>query len=112
MQYYDFADIAEDAARKFAEFLSVRFPTSPPAVITDEIRDEVRRRANSIASSALNEDEHLLAFALAAPSTHTVVVKFKDNVTVSLSVFYCLLLLFSSSMSKYEVEEVGRAKPW
>ncbi|XP_019892014.1 probable G-protein coupled receptor 158 isoform X2 [Musca domestica] len=80
--YYDFADIAEDAARKFAEFLSVRFPTSPPAVITDEIRDEVRRRANSIASSALNEDEHLLAFALAAPSTHTVVVKFKDNVTI------------------------------
>ncbi|XP_061398216.1 metabotropic glycine receptor [Musca vetustissima] len=80
--YYDFADIAEDAARKFAEFLSVRFPTSPPSVITDEIRDEVRRRANSIASSALNEDEHLLAFALAAPSTHTVVVKFKDNVTI------------------------------
>ncbi|XP_073820768.1 metabotropic glycine receptor-like isoform X2 [Musca autumnalis] len=80
--YYDFADIAEDAARKFAEFLSVRFPTSPPSVITDEIRDEVRRRANNIASSALNEDEHLLAFALAAPSTHTVVVKFKDNVTI------------------------------
>ncbi|XP_073820793.1 uncharacterized protein [Musca autumnalis] len=80
--YYDFADIAEDAARKFAEFLSVRFPTSPPSVITDEIRDEVRRRANNIASSALSEDEHLLAFALAAPNTHTVVVKFKDNVTI------------------------------
>lgn len=83
MQYYDFADIAEDAARQFAEFLSGRFPTSPPSVITDEIRDEVRRRANNIASYALSQDEHLLAFALAAPSIHTVVVKFKDNVTVS-----------------------------
>ncbi|XP_075153883.1 G-protein coupled receptor 158 smog isoform X2 [Haematobia irritans] len=80
--YYDFADIAEDAARQFAEFLSGRFPLSPPSVITDEIRDEVRRRANTIASYALNEDEHLLAFALAAPSIHTVVVKFKENVTI------------------------------
>lgn len=52
-------------------------------MITEEIRDEVRRRANGIATNALNEDEHLLAFALAAPSIHTVVVKFKDNVTVS-----------------------------
>uniref|UniRef100_A0A1A9WMB5 G-protein coupled receptors family 3 profile domain-containing protein n=1 Tax=Glossina brevipalpis TaxID=37001 RepID=A0A1A9WMB5_9MUSC len=79
--YYDFRDIAEDAARQFTEFLANKFP-SAPAVITDQIRDEVRRRANGIASYALSEDDNLLAFALAAPSIHTVVVKFRDNVTI------------------------------
>lgn len=81
-QYYDFRDIAEDAARQFTEFLANKFPSVPPAIVTDQIRDEVRRRANGIASYALSEDDNLLAFALAAPSIHTVVVKFRDNVTV------------------------------
>uniref|UniRef100_A0A1B0AGW5 G-protein coupled receptors family 3 profile domain-containing protein n=1 Tax=Glossina pallidipes TaxID=7398 RepID=A0A1B0AGW5_GLOPL len=80
--YYDFRDIAEDAARQFTEFLANKFPSVPPAIITDQIRDEVRRRANGIASYALSEDDNLLAFALAAPSIHTVVVKFRDNVTI------------------------------
>uniref|UniRef100_A0A1B0AH92 Uncharacterized protein n=1 Tax=Glossina pallidipes TaxID=7398 RepID=A0A1B0AH92_GLOPL len=80
--YYDFRDIAEDAARQFTEFLANKFPSVPPAIITDQIRDEVRRRANAIASYALSEDDNLLAFALAAPSIHTVVVKFRDNVTI------------------------------
>ncbi|XP_037959512.1 probable G-protein coupled receptor 158 isoform X2 [Teleopsis dalmanni] len=82
---FDFTDITEDAARQFTEFLTTKFPDSVPQaqqVITDEIRDEVRRRANGIASYALNEDDNLLAFAIAAPSIHTVVVKFRDNVTI------------------------------
>uniref|UniRef100_A0A1B0APJ8 Uncharacterized protein n=1 Tax=Glossina palpalis gambiensis TaxID=67801 RepID=A0A1B0APJ8_9MUSC len=80
--YYDFRDIAEDAARQFTEFLANKFASVPPAVITDQIRDEVRRRANGIASYALSEADNLLVFALAVPSTHTVVVKFRDNVTI------------------------------
>ncbi|XP_065357902.1 metabotropic glycine receptor isoform X3 [Calliphora vicina] len=82
--YYDFSDVAEDAARQFTDFLASKFSTNPPAVISDQIRDEVRRKANGIATYALNEDEHLLAFALAAPSIHTVVVKFRENVTIPL----------------------------
>ncbi|KAI8118663.1 putative G-protein coupled receptor 158 [Lucilia cuprina] len=82
--YYDFSDVAEDAARQFTDFLASKFSTNPPATITDQIRDEVRRKANGIATYALNEDEHLLAFALAAPSIHTVVVKFRENVTIPL----------------------------
>ena len=84
LQYYDFSDVAEDAARQFTDFLANKFSANLPVSITDQIRDEVRRKANSIATYALNEDEHLLAFALAAPSIHTVVVKFRENVTVSI----------------------------
>ncbi|XP_034126047.1 probable G-protein coupled receptor 179 isoform X4 [Drosophila guanche] len=81
--FYDFTDIAEDAARQFIEFLSNKFPNAnTPIAIDESTRAEVSRRANSIASYALNEDENLLAFAIAAPSIHTVVVKFRDNVTI------------------------------
>ncbi|XP_033249589.1 probable G-protein coupled receptor 158 isoform X4 [Drosophila miranda] len=81
--FYDFTDIAEDAARQFIEFLSNKFPNAnTPIAIDEPTRAEVSRRANSIASYALNEDENLLAFAIAAPSIHTVVVKFRDNVTI------------------------------
>ncbi|KAH8257693.1 hypothetical protein KR038_003244 [Drosophila bunnanda] len=82
-QFYDFTDIAEDAARQFIEFLSNKFPNAnTPITIDEPTRAEVSRRANAIASYALNEDDNLLAFAIAAPSIHTVVVKFRDNVTI------------------------------
>lgn len=82
-QFYDYTDIAEDAARQFIEFLSGKFPNAnTPIAIDEPTRAEVSRRANGIASYALNEDDNLLAFAIAAPSIHTVVVKFRDNVTV------------------------------
>lgn len=90
MQFFDFSDIAEDAARQFTEFITNKFGTSGPPTqqaITAELREELRRRANGIASYALNEDENLLAFAIAAPSIQTVVVKFKDDVTVSVDTF-------------------------
>ncbi|XP_041450643.1 uncharacterized protein LOC111076968 isoform X3 [Drosophila obscura] len=81
--FYDFTDIAEDAARQFIEFLSNKFPNAnTPMAIDESTRAEVSRRANSIASYALNDDENLLAFAIAAPSIHTVVVKFRDNITI------------------------------
>uniref|UniRef100_A0A6P4FQD6 Probable G-protein coupled receptor 179 n=1 Tax=Drosophila rhopaloa TaxID=1041015 RepID=A0A6P4FQD6_DRORH len=81
--FYDYTDIAEDAARQFIEFLSSKFPNAnTPITIDEATRAEVSRRANGIASYALNEDDNLLAFAIAAPSIHTVVVKFKDNVTI------------------------------
>nr|XP_036226167.1 uncharacterized protein LOC106624095 isoform X2 [Bactrocera oleae] len=83
--FFDFSDIAEDAARQFTEFITNKFGTSGPPTqqaITAELREELRRRANGIASYALNEDENLLAFAIAAPSIQTVVVKFKDDVTI------------------------------
>ncbi|KAH8341392.1 hypothetical protein KR059_005837 [Drosophila kikkawai] len=81
--FYDFTDIAEDAARQFIEFLSSKFPNAnTPITIDEPTRAEVSRRANGIASYALNEDDNLLAFAIAAPSIHTVVVKFRDNVTI------------------------------
>ncbi|XP_030382919.1 probable G-protein coupled receptor 158 [Scaptodrosophila lebanonensis] len=80
--FYDFTDIAEDAARQFIEFLSNKFPSNAPITIDDQTRAEVSRRANGIASYALNEEDTLLAFAIAAPGIHTVVVKFRDNVTI------------------------------
>ncbi|KPU74370.1 uncharacterized protein Dana_GF23529, isoform D [Drosophila ananassae] len=81
--FYDYTDIAEDAARQFIEFLSGKFPNqNAPIAIDEPTRAEVSRRANSIASYALSEDDNLLAFAIAAPSIHTVVVKFRDNVTI------------------------------
>ncbi|XP_012155421.1 uncharacterized protein LOC101453059 isoform X2 [Ceratitis capitata] len=83
--FFDFSDIAEDAARQFTEFITNKFGSSGPPTqqaITADIREELQRRANSIASYALNEDENLLAFAIAAPSIQTVVVKFRDDVTI------------------------------
>ncbi|KAM8716674.1 hypothetical protein ACLKA7_003534 [Drosophila subpalustris] len=81
--FYDFTELAEDAARQFTEFLSNKFPNANTPIAIDELtRSEVSRRANAIASYALNEDDNLLAFAIAAPSIHTVVVKFRDNVTI------------------------------
>ncbi|XP_034475109.1 probable G-protein coupled receptor 158 [Drosophila innubila] len=81
--FYDFSELAADAARQFTEFLSNKFPNANTPIAIDELtRSEVSRRANSIASYALNEDDNLLAFAIAAPSIHTVVVKFRENVTI------------------------------
>lgn len=110
MQFYDYTELAGEAARQFTEFLSNKFPNANSAIaIDEETRAEVNRRANSIASFALGEDENLLAFAIAAPSIHTVVVKFKDNVTVSSSAKLGQpttlqgynLLLFSPPFSRY-----------
>ncbi|XP_053961780.1 uncharacterized protein LOC128865430 isoform X1 [Anastrepha ludens] len=83
--FFDFSDIAQDAAHQFTEFIVSKFGSSGPSTqqtITTELREELQRRANGIASYALNEDENLLAFAIAAPSIQTVVVKFRDDVTI------------------------------
>lgn len=120
MQFYDYTELAGDAARQFTEFLTNKFPNAnTPIAIDEEMRAEVNRRANSIASFALGEDENLLAFAIAAPSIHTVVVKFKDNVTVSSrtprnwdkpppTTSYNLLLLFSAIFRYHHIRCITR----
>lgn len=45
--------------------------------------NEIRNRANSIANEALQEDENLLAVALAAPSIKLAVVQFRDRVEIN-----------------------------
>lgn len=71
MQFYDAYDVTICAAKKLAEYLhSIR----PVNTITSDIR----QRANAIASETLQEDEGLLAIAIAAPSLKLAVVQFRD----------------------------------
>ncbi|XP_037926728.1 probable G-protein coupled receptor 158 isoform X3 [Hermetia illucens] len=71
--FYDVTDITVDAAKKFAEYLASKSTT-------DLV--EIRKRANSIANNALQEDENLLAFAIAAPIIPIAVVQFRENVNI------------------------------
>lgn len=76
VQFYDAYDVTIDAARKLAEYLnSIR----PVSIITPEIRNH----ANAIASESLQEDEGLLAIAIAAPSLKLAVVQFRDVIELA-----------------------------
>lgn len=75
-QFYYAYDITIDAAKKLAEYLnSIR----PVNAITPEIRNQ----ANAIASESLQEDEGLLAIAIAAPSLKLAVVQFRDVIELA-----------------------------
>lgn len=65
-----------EAAKKLADYLnSIR----PVNTITPEIRSQ----ANNIATETLQEDEGLLAIALAAPSLKLAVVQFRDTIEIA-----------------------------
>lgn len=68
--------MAIEAAKKLADYLnSIR----PVNTITPEIRSQ----ANSIATETLQEDEGLLAIAIAAPSLKLAVVQFRDTIEIA-----------------------------
>lgn len=75
-QFYYAYDVAIDAAKKLAEYLNSKRPVS---IITPEIRAQ----ANAIASESLQEDEGLLAIAIAAPSLKLAVVQFRDVIELA-----------------------------
>ncbi|KAJ6646142.1 putative G-protein coupled receptor [Pseudolycoriella hygida] len=70
--YYDASDVTVRSAKQLADYLGRRS--------SDALSTEVRQKANEIAVSALNEDEGLLAVAIAAPSIKLAVVQFRDHV--------------------------------
>lgn len=75
-QFYDAHDVTFDAAKKLADYLnSVR----PVHTITSEIRNQ----ANAIATESLQDDEGLLAIAIAAPSLKLAVVQFRDIIEIT-----------------------------
>lgn len=51
----------------------------PVSIITSDIR----KRANDIASESLEEDEGLLAMAIAAPTLKLAVVQFRDVIDIA-----------------------------
>lgn len=57
------------------------------------ITSEIRNRANAIASESLQEDEGLLAIAIAAPSLKLAVVQFRDIIDIASEVSYNHTLL-------------------
>ena len=67
--YYDVSDITKSAARQLADYLI----TKPP-------HSEIRQKANDIAIEALQNDDGILAVAVAAPSLKLAVVQFRDHV--------------------------------
>lgn len=77
IQFYDAHDVTIEAARMLADYLNSIRPASP--VVTPEIRN----RANAIASESLQEDDGLLAIAIAAPSIKLAVVQFRDVIELA-----------------------------
>lgn len=75
LQYFDVSEATVGAAKKLADYLATRTATS--------VTPEIRKRANSLATEALQYDEGLLAVALAAPAIKLAVVQFRDSVEVS-----------------------------
>lgn len=78
-QFYDAYDITLDAAKKLADYLNLIRPVST-------ITSDIRKRANAIASESLDEDEGLLAIAIAAPSLKLAVVQFRDVIDIATDV--------------------------
>lgn len=70
-----------NAAQKLGEFISSETKNNnknskfPPLKI-----ESFQKRANSLAKEALDEDENLLAFALATPPASVAVIQFRDNI--------------------------------
>lgn len=62
------------AAKKLADYLAAKSATMTTV--------DIRKRANALATEALQYDEGLLAVALAAPTIKLAVVQFRDSVEV------------------------------
>lgn len=60
-----------EAARKLADYLNSISPVN-------SITSDIRHRANAIAIDSLQEDEGLMAIAIAAPSLKLAVVQFRE----------------------------------
>lgn len=79
-QFYDASDVTVAAARKLGEYLSATSPTNKNTKYAVNKLDALRKRANQLANEALEEDEGLLAVAIAAPSVSLAVVQFRDRI--------------------------------
>lgn len=77
LQFYDAYDVTLDAAKRLADYLT-EVKHSPSAELTNEMRN----RANTIANEALQNDEGLLAFAIAAPAIKLAVVRFREAIGI------------------------------
>lgn len=71
-QFYDASMLTETAARQLVDYLATTAASSGS--------ESHKQRASSIAAEALQEDENLLAFALAAPGHRVAVVDFRDPI--------------------------------
>lgn len=71
LQYYDAYDVTIEAAKKLAIYLHAIRPVN-------ELTADIKQTANAIASQALQDDEGLLAIALAAPALKLAVVQFRE----------------------------------
>lgn len=75
-QHYNAYHVTIEAANKLADYLhSIR----PVSIITSDII----KKANAIASESLEEDEGLLAIAIAAPTLKLAVVQFRDVINIA-----------------------------
>lgn len=74
-QFYDAADVTLEAAKKLSDYLHTIRPVT-------EITSEIRQNANVIANEALEDDEGLLAIAIAAPSIKLAVVQFRQTIGI------------------------------
>lgn len=76
LQFYDAYDVTIEAAKKLATYLNSIRPVN-------QATPEVRSQANAIASESLQDDEGLLAIAIAAPSLKLAVVQFRDVIDIA-----------------------------
>ncbi|XP_031618728.1 probable G-protein coupled receptor 158 isoform X2 [Contarinia nasturtii] len=76
--FYDSYDVTIGAAKKLADYLNTIRPANT-------ITAEIRNQANAIATESLmtQEDEGLLAIAIAAPSLKLAVVQFRDIIDIA-----------------------------
>lgn len=68
-----------EAAKKLSDYLHSIRPVN-------EISVDIRQRANAIANEALEDDEGLLAIAIAAPSIKLAVVQFRQAIGIPIDV--------------------------
>lgn len=70
-----------NAAQKLSEFISNESKgLNKNSKFSSSKIESFQKRANSIAKEALNEDENLLAFALATPPASVAVIQFRDSI--------------------------------
>lgn len=75
-QFYDAYDITIEAAKKLSDYLNSIRPVNT-------ITSEIIVQANSIAAESLQDDEGILAIAIAAPSLKLAVVQFRDVIDIA-----------------------------
>lgn len=69
-----------DAAQKLSEFIANESGKSKNPKYSVAKIESFQKRANTLAKDALEEDENLLAFALATPPANVAVLQFRDNI--------------------------------